>query len=200
MLGRDFDGDSHGVFSNTERAHLRIIGNKMYEVKTFTVNYTTYDVRRDSYTVNPSTPNCNIMVKSQEVVNHPNPHPFYYAQVLGVFHANICHVAPGSKHRAVRHIEFLWVRWYGLEPGRVFGPKAARLPKIGFIEDTDDFAFGFLDPDLVLRGCHLIPAFVDGRTGQLLKTDLPTRARKSGETTDWTSFYVMMYVFLSSVI
>ena len=194
MFEHEFDGDSHGTFSNAERANLRIIGNKIYEVKTFTVNYTTYDVRRDSYTVNPSTANCNVMVKSKEAADDPQAHPFYYAQVLGIFHANVCHVAPGSRYCVVRPVEFLWVRWYGLEPGHIFGPSAARLPKIGFIEDTDDFAFGFLDPALVIRGCHLIPAFINGRTRQLLKTSVPTRARRAGETEDWTNFYVMMYV------
>jgi hypothetical protein len=69
--------------------------------------------------------------------------------------------------------------------------KAARLPKIGFIPDTDDSAFGFLDPSLVVRGCHLIPAFADGRTSTLLAST-HTAARSPNEIDDWVAFYVNM--------
>jgi hypothetical protein len=69
--------------------------------------------------------------------------------------------------------------------------KAARLPKIGFIPDTDDLAFGFLDPSLVVRGCHLIPAFHDGYTAALLSAKL-SAGRSPGEQHDWTAFYVNM--------
>ncbi|KAJ7241209.1 hypothetical protein B0H12DRAFT_1074570 [Mycena haematopus] len=62
--------------------------------------------------------------------------------------------------------------------------KAARLPKIGFVSEEDPNAFGFLDPALVLRGCHLVPAFAGGRTSQLLKTVSSTAARPLGKTDD----------------
>jgi hypothetical protein len=65
-------------------------------------------------------------------------------------------------------MEFLWVRWFGVEPGYHWGFKTARLPKIGFVPNTDDMAFGFLDPSLVIRGCHLVPSFADGCTTKLL--------------------------------
>ena len=53
------------------------------------------------------------------------------------------------KHSAQR-MELLWVQWLGIEPGYRSGSKAAQLPKVRFIEDTDEDAFGFLDPDLVI--------------------------------------------------
>jgi hypothetical protein len=92
-------------------------------------------------------------------------------------------------------MEFLWVRWYGEVPGHRWGFKAARLFKVGFIPDTDSSAFGFLDPSLVLRGSHLIPAFNDGKTADLLKAQT-TVARPPGQTEDWRTFYVMMSAFL----
>jgi hypothetical protein len=119
-------------------------------------------------------------------------HPFWYARVLGVFHVQLYHIGPSAKNRSKQSMEFLWVRWFGIVPGYRFGPKIARLPKIGFISDTDESAFGFLDPSLVVRGCHLIPAFVDGRTSDLL-TIPNSIARPLGETDDWAAFYVMMY-------
>lgn len=148
--------------------------------------------------MNPRT-NCDVMVLSPET--EPNAHPFWYARVLGVFYAKVIHTGPQSRNRSVQRMEFLWVRWFGVVPNHQSGSPYARLPKIGFIpdlesEDEDDedkpSAFGFLDPSLVLRGCHLVPAFAAGRTSELLKTASPTAARPLGEVDDWANYYVIM--------
>lgn len=143
--------------------------------------------------MNPRT-HCDVMVLSQET--EPNAHPFWYARVLGVFHTKVIHMGPESRNRSVQHMEFLWVRWFGLEPNYCSGSLKARLPKIGFIPHSEDAsdpsAFGFLDPSLVLRGCHLVPAFAAGRTTGLLKTVSPTAARPLDETDDWANYYVIM--------
>ena len=78
-------------------------------------------------------------------------------------------------------MEFLWVRWLGAEPWYRSGSKVARLPKVGFVEDTDEDTFGFLDPDLIIWGAHLIPDFNSGRTSGLLSYDFitdPSRCNK----------------------
>jgi hypothetical protein len=129
------------------------------------------------------------MVESRE--DSLNSHPFWYARVLGVFHAQIFHTGPHARNRSIQHMEFLWVRWFGIIEGNRYGRQVARLPKIGFLDETDPFAFGFLDPSLIVRGCHLIPAFADGRTQDLLTTN-PSLGRPPGETDDWTAYYVMM--------
>ena len=77
-------------------------------------------------------------------------HPFWYAQVLSVFHTQVLHADLAATNKSVQNIEFLWVRWLGLVPGCQFGFKEARLPKVGFVPHTDPLAFGFLDPSLVL--------------------------------------------------
>ncbi|KAJ7721601.1 hypothetical protein B0H16DRAFT_1473776 [Mycena metata] len=69
--------------------------------------------------------------------------------------------------------------------------------KIGFVPDTDEYAFGFFDPSLILRGCHIVPAFAGGRTRELLS--LPrgviTAGRpESDNDDDWENFYVMILV------
>ena len=111
---------------------------------------------------------------------------------MGVFHVQVLHTSPLATDRSVQHIEFLWICWFGIDPEHRYGHKAARLPKIGFVPESDPLAFGFLDPSLVLRGCHLIPAFNDGRTSDLLTAPL-TAARPPDEVDDWVSFYVNMY-------
>ena len=91
-------------------------------------------------------------------------------------------------------MQVLWVRWLGVEPGYHWGFKEAHLPKVGFVPDTDDDAFGFLDPSLVMRGCHLILAFSEGRTDTLLRRG-ESCVRKPGESDDWHTLYVNMYVY-----
>lgn len=82
-----------------------------------------------------------------------------------------------------------------MEPGDRSGYKHAKLPKIGFVPESDKYAFGFLDPSVVIRGCHLIPTFTSGRTGRLLQMGT-SLARKPKEKKDWVNYYVGMYVFI----
>ena len=188
----DYDGDEH-PFTNADRNSIIIVDNRVFCAKVLRINYTTYDVRRDQDSMNPRTL-CNVMVQSCET--EKDHHPFWYARVLGVFHARVLHVGPRSQNKSVQTMEFLWVRWFGLsQEYRTAKSKTTRLPQIGFVPDSDPSAFGFLDPSLVIRGCHLVPAFAHGRTSELLRA-VNTVARPVGETDDWTYFYVMMYVLL----
>ena len=64
--------------------------------------------------------------------------------------------------------DFLWVRWFGKEPKYISGSRWAHLPKVGFVESTDEFAFSFVDPANIVCGWHLVPAFHEGHTVDLL--------------------------------
>ena len=188
-MQRDFEGDEEEQFSEEDRSTVRLLGQHIYSAKLLRVNYTTYDMRRDQDSINPRT-HPDVMVISPET--GPNAHPFWYARVLGIFHTEVVHTGEHSRNNAAQRMEFLWVRWFGIEPNYRSGFKVARLPKVGFVPEEDPDAFGFLDPSLVLRGCHLVPAFAGGRTSQLLKTVSPTAARPLDETDDWENYYVTM--------
>ena len=188
LLCQEFDGDEV-EYTDEDRLTVRVIGDHIYSAKVLRVNYTSYDMRRDQDSLNPRT-HCDVMVLSTET--GPNAHPYWYARVLGVFHAKVLHTGSEARNRSIQHMEFLWVRWFGVEPGYHWGFKTARLSKIGFIPDTDDGAFGFLDPSLVIRGCHLVPCFASGRTAELLRTPNFTAARQPNEVDDWAQYYVMM--------
>ncbi|KAJ7325435.1 hypothetical protein DFH08DRAFT_1028214, partial [Mycena albidolilacea] len=97
-----------------------------------------------------------------------NPHPYWYARVLGIFHADIGHLGLKSKSRRPKHMEFLWVRWFGRDLSHKSGCKAKRLDRLGFVDSADPAAFGFLNPAEVIRASHIIPAFRYGRTSDLL--------------------------------
>lgn len=189
VLERQFDGDDQDMFSAEERNTILIRNGRIFNHQTARIHYTTYDMRRAYDTVNPRT-HPFVMVASPET--EAGAHPFWYAQVLGIFHADVKHVGLASQDLRWKKMEFLWVRWFGVEPGYRSGRQHARLPKIGYVPETDDYAFGFLDPALVLRGCHLIPAFTDGRSNDLLSTRGRTAARQEGVLDDWVNYYVGM--------
>ncbi|KAJ7762206.1 hypothetical protein B0H16DRAFT_1884179 [Mycena metata] len=189
LLQRGFDGDTHEEFTPADRKTVRIHSNKIYATRTLRVNYTTYDVRRGQDTLNPRTSSF-VMIRSPET--EAGAHPYWYCQLLGIFHANVFRVTE-SGATSPTPMEFLWVRWMGVEPGYRAGIKRARLPKVGFVPESDPFAFGFLDPQHVLRGSHLIPDFVGGRTNELLATQEDTAARAPDDTEDWATYCVDIF-------
>jgi len=74
--------------------------------------------------------------------------------------------------------------------GHFGGWKTKRLHRVGFVDGNDSAAFGFLDPQEVIRGIHLIPAFAHGRTSELLPPSSTVRTQSE----DWQHFYVGMLV------
>ncbi|KAF7372464.1 C2H2-type domain-containing protein [Mycena venus] len=144
LLQREYDGDEE-EFSEEQRKTVKIIGQHIYTVQMLRVNYTTYDMRINQDSINPRT-HADVMVISPET--GPGAHPFWYARVLGVFHADVLHTGPESRTNGSQSMEFLWVRWFGIEPNYRSGFKVARLPKVGFVPEDDPNAFGFLDPAL----------------------------------------------------
>ena len=191
MLGRllklDYDGDEQ-EYSDADRRSILILDNRVYSAKVLCVNYTTYDVWWDQDSINPRTCS-NIMMYSPET--GCDSHPYWYAHVLGIFHAQVLHVRAKSTHHSPQQIEFLWVQWFGQVPGHNFSMKAAHLPKVGFVPESDDLAFGFLDPSLIVHGCHLVPSFSEGQTKELLSSQL-TAAHLPGKVSDWLAYYINM--------
>jgi hypothetical protein len=61
-----------------------------------------------------------------------------------------------------QHLDILWVRWLAPLWSHGSGMKHAHLPNIAFMEESDQDAFGFLNPGQVIRGAHFIPAFHSG--------------------------------------
>ena len=86
------------------------------------------------------------------------------------------------------------MHWFGVEPGQYHSRfHLACLPKIGFIESSDEFAFTFLNPGQVIRGAHIMPAFSKGHTLTLLPAmKSVARVLSPDETDNWVNFYVNM--------
>ena len=119
---------------------------------------------------------------------------YWYARVIGIYHANVwVERMDIPDAQRVKQMDFLWVHWFGKEPEYISGSHRARLPKVGFVESTDEFAFSFLDPANVVHGCHLVPAFHEGHTVDLLPIPQSiSRCFNPGDDDDWVNFYVNM--------
>lgn len=194
-MGRAFDGDNHDDFTDEDRNTVHIYGERIYQVGSCRFYFTTYNNWRDYDVVIPNS-RPDMMALSQ--ADNRNVVPFWHARTLGVYHAKVSTTHPNvsPENRCVERMTFLFVRWFGEEPGYRFGFKNARLPKVGFVvheAEAENFAFGFLDPNQVLRGCHLIPAFAEGRTDELLPQRCEiARQLDTDKETDWTNYYVNM--------
>ena len=94
--------------------------------------------------------------------------PFWYAHILKIYHANVWTSHQDIRDNSIHSMNILWVRWFGSESDYNWGFSHACLPKISFVKWNDPFAFTFLDPAHIVRGCHLIPAFAEGCTSTLL--------------------------------
>ena len=82
-------------------------GNRLYSHSLLRINYTTYDLRQETDTINPHTDHRNIMLLAQDDRSSAISHPFCYARVLGVYHANVIFTGPESRDYQSRHLEFL---------------------------------------------------------------------------------------------
>ena len=133
---------------------------------------------------------CFVMTLSHK--DGPGAHPFWYTQVLHAFHIEVLHVGLHAHCCSPQTMELLWVCWLGVEPRYHWGFCKARLPKVGFVLESDKNVFSFLDPLLVIRACHLIPSFSNGHTTRLMRQGTSV-ARHPTEEDDWCSFYVNMY-------
>jgi hypothetical protein len=140
--------------------------DRLYSHRVLHINYTTYDIRRSQDVVNPYTSHCNIMVLDRADPKDGSASPchwFAYAQVLGIYHANVIYMGHRMLNYQPHCMEFLWVHWYQVIDPTTAGWQTFRLDRVKFLPLTDDNAFGFVDPLHVLRGSHIVPAFARGR-------------------------------------
>ena len=156
------------------------------------LNDTTYDVHQAQDIVNPSTSHCNIMLLADHAGDMDGlvQHPYIYAHVLGIFHVNATYIGPGMIDYHLRQIDFLWVHWYQyVKEGA--GWEALSLDCVCFPPMADEYAFGFIDPDDVLQGCHIVPQFSRGLR-HLDSTGISCCAQ---DASDWHFYHVNRFVF-----
>ena len=181
--------------------------NRVYQHKLARFSHTTYDVRRSEDVINPRTPHCNIMLLSTNATSNKflnctdaaaTIHPYLYGRVIGIYHVNVIYNGPGMTGYIPMRFDFLHVRWFQLQAvqsagrGRSEGWASLRLDCLSFPPMADKGSFDFVDPTLVLRSCHLIPAFSLGKS----YLDGIGLSRMSRDENDWKVYYVNRYVRL----
>lgn len=172
------------TFTEDDRSKVFISGDRLEQRYTMTVNYTTYDLRRGQDKINMKG-RPYVMALSRD----PS-HPYIYARVLAIYRVKVL-------HRSMTHstdMDFLWVHQFTIDEKHKAGWKAKRLYKVRFIPNLTEGAFGFLDPEDIIRGVHLIPGFDEG----LVKGHRGPDALKSEweyePARNWCSYYVNQYV------
>ncbi|KIO20707.1 hypothetical protein M407DRAFT_29645 [Tulasnella calospora MUT 4182] len=172
-------------FSEADRNSIMIRNNRLFNHSFLRVNYTTYDLRREQDIINLTNKRDILLLADEDEQDGVIPHPFWYARVLGILHAEV-------KDRRVRNsqwqrMDFLWVRWFGRDMEYNAGWKAKRLDRIGYVPDEEG-AFGFVDPAWVVRSVHLIPAFSEGVTEKYIpKASIASDSESLG---DWEFYHV----------
>ncbi|KIM62392.1 hypothetical protein SCLCIDRAFT_119752, partial [Scleroderma citrinum Foug A] len=162
-------------------------GDHFYKHMIMHLNFTSYDMHHETEVLNSCSSNCNIMMLVSE--DTLSDHAYCYAHVLGIFHANVIYTGPRSIDYLPQRVEFLWVWWFDLQCPALSWEDST-LDKGRFLPMHQPHAFGFVDPNDILRCCHLIPSFVDGR----LHSDGTTLSREVGNGDVWRSYYVNRFV------
>lgn len=192
LLGAETDNpvqldDVMGDDTRSEWENVLLRNDRIYNHKIMRVRYTTYDVRRGEDVVHTGSSHCNIMVLNPEfsIKNPESPQPFWYARVIGIYHANVVYVGNGNADYQPRRMEFLWVRWYHFnDPPSEW--KQQRLDRLHFPPVAEHESFGFLNPDDVLRGAHIIPSLSGGKAYDDGKSSSP--CAQNG--TDWKIYVI----------
>jgi len=190
LRGLVYNGDEYD-FSDEDCRCVLIQDNKIYKHAYLRINYTTYDMQRDQDLINPrSHPNIMLLLQDDEHL-----HPYWYARVCLIFHAMVQHCKDVmSLYSKPQRMDILFVRWF--QHGSSFSSRwdAKRLPQLQFFdEDSLADAFSFVDPDSVICGVHLIPAFGWGLTEDFLGPLFVQQEPEMIEIDkDWCLYYVNM--------
>ncbi|KAJ3524924.1 hypothetical protein NMY22_g10792 [Coprinellus aureogranulatus] len=180
---------ANGPSPETQRDadQIYLHSDRLYQHGLLHINYTSYDVRRESDTINPKTSRRDVMClrKLDEDDCPATAHRFMHARVLGVYHVNIMYKGRGASDLRRRRFDFLFVRWFEFcsQQANPKGLDRVRLRPLSKPESV-----GFLDPADVIRASHIIPRYSCDR----LHTDtaglILSKLAQDGE--DWKEYFV----------
>ncbi|OSD02376.1 hypothetical protein PYCCODRAFT_1390006 [Trametes coccinea BRFM310] len=201
MLDPNPDPDD-ADYTDEQMDGIEIEKDRLYRHKQLRINYTTYDMRRNQDVINPHRQR-DIMLLAQangqleDTGESDDSHPYWYARVLDIFHANVRYVGPGAT-RAMRkwqQMDFVWVRWFVRDPDHLGGFQERRLPRLHFLEaDNSEMGdlFGFVDPNDILRAAYILPGFEHGTTNRLLGCSKLARTTADNDE-DYEYYYACIF-------
>jgi hypothetical protein len=201
--------------------------DRLYEHNVLHINYTSYDVRRETDIVNPKTSRRHVMCLREDedeedgdtdsdegrgasTTTSPPPtpppsHRFLHARVLAIFHTNIVYRGRGSSDLRRRRFDLLFVRWFTFADPHPVHQSLDRLV-IAPLSCAD--AVGFLNPANVLRASHIIPRYSLGplrptaQSSDRLYPDKrgsdPIVSKQAKDWEDWCEYYSNPYAISSA--
>ena len=170
-------------------SRIFIKSDRMYQHHILRINYTTYDVRRSQDVINPGTSHRDIMMLANNASDDEGVekvHPFCYARILGIYHVNVIYTGTGMVDYVAHRLNFLWVRWYQYSKAQSIGWRDYQLDMLHFLPMAHEHAFGFVDPQDVIRAGHILPAFKRGKS----HADGISISRCAGDGADWQNYFV----------
>lgn len=212
----DFLGTPEAI-SDAEKVYFH--SDRLYEHNTLHINYTSYDLRRETDVINPKTSRRHVMclrqaeddpddAPSPEAQGHspsssshssqpPPSHRFIHARVLGIFHTNVVYRGRGALDLRRRRFDFLFVRWFTFVEDE---PAQGSLDRLELSPLSSPDAIGFLDPADVLRASHIIPRYALGpvypdndgshRLYPSKGQSDPIVSKQARDWEDWVEYYV----------
>jgi hypothetical protein len=177
----------HSSSENASRDSVFLKDDRIFEHQVMTINYTTYDVRHQRDIIHPggNSSHHDIMglhnSDNQTETNH-----FWFAHVLGIFHANVIYAGAGASDYNPCHLDFLWIRYYSRRPTPSLSSRF-QLESLEFPPVSETWSFGFVDPSAVLRCCHIIPAFSMGCRRLQLGSPVSISAKSAD---DWKAYLI----------
>jgi len=178
VLSKQYDTEQP-TFTTKDRDQLYIAEDHLEQRYSMNVYHTMYDLRRGKDRVNMKN-RSHIMTLS-----HNGIHPYAYTRVLGIYGLDVLH---GPTMSDEVRMDVLWVRWYRIDKTHRAGWKVKQLYRVKPIPALDDGTFGFLDPNDIVRGSHLIPGFAVGHRATSLSD--PASLWDLEEESNWKTYYV----------
>ncbi|KAF6742787.1 hypothetical protein DFP72DRAFT_829608 [Ephemerocybe angulata] len=165
--------------------------NSLYSHQLIRIKYTSYDIQREESVIHIGTPQCNVMLLNQaySARSWDTEHPYVYAKVLGIFHANVLYVgtlSDGTRCLDSHRIDLLWVHWYNiLQAGE--SRETFQLDRLTLEPLDSGSALDFLDPKDVIRGVHIVPRFSQGKNPPVPKS------RWVGKQDSWKAYHISRF-------
>ncbi|KAL0068167.1 hypothetical protein AAF712_004827 [Marasmius tenuissimus] len=176
LIARICNMDPDLVFDN-KLYQLSFVGGRFYRHQRFRLHYTSYDCRRKKELIGFRR-RPHIMMLTGDL---SDPHPYLYARVIGIYHANVLYLGEDPTYRRTRRMEFLFVRWLQFNESHQWGWKAKSTPQ-------------------VIRASHMIPAFEQNTTPDLLPSNSIVRVYEEYHENaytikdeDWRYYYVNIF-------
>ena len=98
------------IYLFKELGNIRIVDVWIFNHKSMCFNYTTHDLCHD-YDIINSSKHANVMAVSlffdPSTNSATDEHPFIYAHVLGIYHADFVHIKPETSSMSAHTLEFV---------------------------------------------------------------------------------------------